>query len=235
MPLKKSAGNMYPWVTHTHSHLIGKCPHGCSYCYVQAMGKQFKSGKYAGPLALDEAEFGVKYGQGRIIFMEHMNDLFAEAVPTEWIHRVLNHCSVYPANIYVFQTKNPVRVTNFVDRLPSTYKFMVGTTLETTKCVEGCNAPQPAERAGAMCGLRRLYPAATLFVTIEPILKLDVPLMLRWLDWIRPTFVNIGADSKGTGLVEPTADEVRELIAGVQALGIEIRQKHNLNRLLGER
>jgi hypothetical protein len=39
MPLKKSEGNMYPWVTHTHSHLAGACPHECK-CYVQ-MAKKF--------------------------------------------------------------------------------------------------------------------------------------------------------------------------------------------------
>lgn len=37
MALTKSKGNMYPWVTHTHTHLRGECPHGCRYCYVQAM------------------------------------------------------------------------------------------------------------------------------------------------------------------------------------------------------
>ena len=34
MGLKKTKGNMYPWVTHTHSHLGGECPHRCVYCYV---------------------------------------------------------------------------------------------------------------------------------------------------------------------------------------------------------
>lgn len=32
MSLKKSKGNMYDWVSHTHSHLSGKCGHQCGYC-----------------------------------------------------------------------------------------------------------------------------------------------------------------------------------------------------------
>ena len=32
MPLKKSVGNMYDFVTHTWSPVRGKCKHDCSYC-----------------------------------------------------------------------------------------------------------------------------------------------------------------------------------------------------------
>lgn len=31
MSLKKSTGNMYPWVTHTHTHLGGECSHKCVF------------------------------------------------------------------------------------------------------------------------------------------------------------------------------------------------------------
>jgi len=37
---------------------------------------------------------------------------------------------------------------------------------------------------------------------------------------------------KALNLPEPTGDEVRALIKGIQDLGIEIRQKSNLERLL---
>jgi DNA repair photolyase len=53
MSLKKSTGNMYPWVTHTHCHLGGQCPHKCVYCYVD----NFPYGrpeKYKGALRLIE-------------------------------------------------------------------------------------------------------------------------------------------------------------------------------------
>lgn len=78
---------MYPWVTHTHSHLAGECPHRCSYCYVQAMAKRSPALKerFSGPLRLIEKELDVNYGTGKTIFVEHMNDLFAEKVPQEFI------------------------------------------------------------------------------------------------------------------------------------------------------
>jgi len=79
MSLKKSNGNMYPWVTHTHSHLGGECPHACTYCYVD--NPRFgRPAKYTGPIRLLEDEFKVNYGTGRTIFVENCNDLFAAAV-----------------------------------------------------------------------------------------------------------------------------------------------------------
>lgn len=238
MGLKRAAGNMYPWVTHTHSHLAGTCPHECGYCYVQAMERRFGTGKFAGPVRLDERELAVNYGSGKVIFVEHLNDLFAEAVPDEWIRRILAHCVEFGgnANCYVFQTKNPVRVLDWLRAFPC--RIMIGTTLESTSPL-GNNAPTPQRRATGMDVLCRSFPngshpvALTSFVTIEPIQEpFDVPTMLSWLRGIRPTFVNIGADSKGHGLNEPSAEKVRALIAGVQEAGIEIRQKTNLARLL---
>ena len=62
MPLKKSEGNMYAWVTHTHSHLAGKCPHECVYCYVSQMAKKFPNmrARYSGPIRLIEDELNVE-------------------------------------------------------------------------------------------------------------------------------------------------------------------------------
>jgi hypothetical protein len=48
----------------------------------------------------------------------------------------------------------------------------------------------------------------------------------------RPSFINVGADSKRKRLLEPTAAEVRQLIAKLRAAGIEVREKPNLKRIL---
>ena len=231
MKLKPATGNMYPWVTHTHSHLAGACPHACRYCYVQALERRFKSGRWTGPVRLDEPEFSVNYGKDRTIFVEHLNDLCAAGVPDEFINRILNHTAAYANNTYVFQTKAPARMVDWLERLPP--QWMLGTTIETTLPLVGNRAPAPDARARGMETIRQRVPDATLFVTIEPIQEeLQVPTLLGWLAAIRPTFVNIGADSKGHGLQEPSAEKIRDLIAGVKELGLEIRQKTNLARLL---
>ncbi|MEN6533337.1 MAG: DUF5131 family protein [Bryobacteraceae bacterium] len=233
--LKKSAGNMYPWVTHTKSYLRGKCPHECSYCYVQAMAKRFPNmrARYGGQIALDGPELSESLGDGRTIFVEHLSDLFAEAVTSETIHTVLNHCRMFWRNTFVFQSKNPVRYFEFLGFFPMTAIW--GTTIETNRHYPEImrQAPPTAARAVAMECLRRVLPEREMFITIEPILDFDLAELVAWLTKIRPTFVNIGADSKGHGLKEPAAEKVRDLIAAVTAAGIEIRQKTNLARLLG--
>ena len=70
MPLNKSKGNMYKFVSHTHSHLGGECPHKCIYCYVDSF--RHRVPKYQGELRLIEKELEVNYGKGKAIFIEHV-------------------------------------------------------------------------------------------------------------------------------------------------------------------
>ena len=227
MALSKSKGNMYPWVTHTHTHLGGQCSHKCSYCYVQATRRRFGHDRYAGPLRLIEEELAVPYGTGRIIFVEHCNDFLAADVPDDWIHAILKHCTDYPENQYVFQTKNPARYQAFLADFPP--NRLLGSTIETTDAdvaKQVSAAPLPKARYKALAelvGERR-------FVTIEPILGGDMRLLARWVADIAPDFVNIGADSKGSGLDEPTAADVCCLLEYLAH--VEIRQKKNLQRIL---
>ncbi len=71
--------------------------------------------KYRGEIRLVESEFDTNYGSGKTIFVENCNDLFAVGVPSEFVERVLGHCRAWPENTYVFQTKNPGRVSAFKD------------------------------------------------------------------------------------------------------------------------
>ncbi|OPY03496.1 MAG: hypothetical protein A4E60_00161 [Syntrophorhabdus sp. PtaB.Bin047] len=229
MPLKKSQGNMYPWVTHTHSHLGGECPHKCSYCYVD--NPRFgRHPRYTGPLRLIENEFKIKYGSGKVIFEENCNDLFAKLMPQEFINRVVHHCLKWPDNEYVWQTKNPARYLTMDALMPGNSIF--GCTIETNRDIppEISLAPHPTERFEAMKALQ-----AHKFITVEPIMDFDVLKFAAWINDVKPDFVNIGADSKGHGLPEPPIEKVMELIRWLTDLGIEVREKHNLERLRAEK
>lgn len=225
MPLKKSTGNMYPWVTHTHCHLGGECPHRCVYCYVNS----FPFGrppKYSGPLCLIEKEFSVNYRKGKTIFVENCNDLFAAEVPDEFIAQILAHCRNWPENVFVFQTKNPGRYLEWLSLMPSS--FVLGCTIETNRIINGISkAPPPSDRAREMnclTGQRR-------FITIEPVLDFDVDILADWIRRINPEFLNLGADSKNNGLPEPTVEKIMALVSKLHEYGIELREKHNLQRL----
>jgi DNA repair photolyase len=227
MSLKRSTGQMYPWITHQHTHLGGECPHRCIYCYVSGFRK--RSAKYQGELRLIEEEFKVYYGAGKTIFIEHCNDLFAAAVPERFIWRILNHCKWWPWNTYVFQTKNPARYKDFLNWLPPR-GCILGITIETNRIIQGISkAPSPEDRFKAFAAVE-LEPYHK-FITIEPVLDFDVGILAQWIEWIRPEFINLGADSKNHNLPEPSVEKIEALIAELKKHGIELREKHNLQRL----
>lgn len=225
MSLTKSSGNMYKWVTHCHTPLGGECPHRCSYCSVDHIPFG-RPEKYQGPLRLIEEELEVSYGCDKTIFIGHLTDLFAEAVPEHFIVRVLMHCQRYPFNRYVFQTKNPARYEEFLPLFPE--DSILGTTIETNRFTLGISAaPLPVTRYKTILGLN--YPRK--FVTIEPILDFDVDILASWIAEIRPKFLNLGADSKNHQLPEPSIEKIEALVAELKKSGIELREKHNLERL----
>lgn len=230
MPLAKSKGNMYAWVTHMHTHLAGECPHNCTYCYVKSF--RHRVPKYQGPLRLMMKELDVDYGKGKTIFIEHCNDLFAAGVPSLDIDRVLTHCGRFPENRYVFQSKNPGRILEFAECLPKR-GALIGTTIETNRPMPDVSeAPPPRERFLSMCVLSA--KGFDTFVTVEPILDFDLEEMSKWIYAIRPEFVNVGADSKHNGMVEPSAAKIRHLLSRLDAYGLEVKNKGNLKRLLSQ-
>ena len=226
--IKKSQGNMYDWVTHMHSHLGGECPHKCSYCYVQR-NRFGVSPRYKGEPRLIEEEFNVSYSLNRIIFIEHMNDMFADEVDDVWINRILAHTKWHPNNQYVFQTKNPKRAFNFINTFPRSY--LMGTTIETNRPTPYISkAPSPLHRYG---GIKKFADSGVeTFVTIEPIMDFDLECLVGWITSIQPSFINIGADSKRCSLPEPSPEKLNQFIKALQDNKITIRKKVNLGRLL---
>jgi DNA repair photolyase len=246
MALRKNklGSQMYPWVSAMHTHLGGECSHKCKYCYVENP-KTGRAPRYSGPIHLIEEEFRVNYGSDdQIIFIEHMNDLWAEEVPSETIKRVLAHCCTWPNNTYVFQTKNPGRYGSFyfpdAPVLNATFfppNCILGVTIETNRIIEGISkAPVPEERYKAFMNVCTNVFGSKVkkFVTIEPVLAFDVDILARWIADIKPDFLNLGADSKSHNLPEPTVKDVMALVDKLHELGVDLREKHNLNRLKQE-
>lgn len=224
MPLSKTVGNMYPWVTHKKTYTRGKCKHGCTYCYVpHSRAARFYSGK---PRFVKK-ELEEDLGSGKIIFVGHMTDMFGSWMPAEWIESILEHCRKYPGNKYLFQSKNPARFLEFLNHFPIHTIF--GTTIETTSSIlldPYSKAPHVSCRMMAMSGLSKEYDK---MISIEPIMDFRVDTMINWVHQINPKFVSIGADSKGHKLPEPSAADIHRLMTGLGA--IEVKLKSNLKRL----
>ena len=217
--LAKASGNMYDFVTHLWSPIQG-CPHQCSYCYVRKW-HELKS-----EVTFDEVFPNL--GLNKKIFICHQTDMFAESVPDKWIIEILRHCWEWH-NEYYFQTKNPMRLLDFSVLFPKQSIF--GTTIETNRqelLDKISKAPPVKDR---IIGI--MQKDGKKFLTIEPIMDLDVDEFVEIIFTINPDFVNIGADSKGHHLMEPNAEKIEALIKGIEAEGIEVRRKPNLARLTG--
>lgn len=232
MGLNLVKGNMYDFVTHTWNAIKGKCPHGCSYCYMRQ--DRLK------PIRLDEKELKADLGSGNFIFVGSSCDMWAWTVPEEWILRTLEHCSKYKDNRYLFQSKNPQRFRRFYGQFPghdqeSQGSVIFGATLESNREYPEIykDAPPIAEREGALWDISR-EDGGRVMITIEPILAFDLKEFVRVIASIEPQWVNIGADSKGHKMPEPSPDKIHALIKELKGF-TEVRLKKNLKRLLGRK
>lgn len=225
MPMRKQAGNMYDWVTHTWNPVKGKCRHDCRYCYM----KRFP----VGDLRLVEAELDVNLGEGNVIFVGSGTDMFADNVPGEWILRVFEKVKKHPMNRYLFQSKNPARFLTWIESGQWPHGATAGTTIETNReDIQVSEAPGYLARAEALalCGF---FGGVETMITIEPVLDFDPSGLAMLILVARPKWVNIGADSKATGLPEPTQQKIVKLMDLIKD-HTEIRCKLNLERLLRE-
>jgi DNA repair photolyase len=216
MGLNISKGNMYDFVTHTWNTVKGKCPHDCSYCYVKRWGK-------LNPVRFDEKELKTDLGENNFIFVGSSCDMFASDIPENWIKKTLKHCGEYEFNKYLFQTKNPANIRRL---LP--YESFVCTTLETNRWYPEImgNSPKPINRIKEMLFIRHRQ-----YITIEPIMDFDLDTFVAMIKEINPIQVNIGADSGGHNLPEPSKDKLLEFIDQIQKFTI-IHNKSNLKRIL---
>ena len=217
MSLNKSTGNMYDWVDYTFNMIKGKCPHDCTYCYM----KKFKQN----PVRFDEKEFKTDLGSGNTIFVGSSCDCLADALPEEWISKMLEHLRKYPDNTYLIQTKNPIAFNSWSGELPPGVIF--GTTTETNRSTnELSKAPDTFQRYLWMKSITRIK-----HVSIEPVMDFDLNDFTEWIRDINPRFVSIGADSKGHKLPEPSPEKLNKLIANLKQF-TEVKIKPNLMRLI---
>lgn len=215
---------MYEFVTHMWAPVLGTCEHECSYCYMR--NRRFE----LGPIRINEKAMRNRLGEGNIIFVCHTADLFANNVPAEWINRVLARCCEFSKNRYLFQSKNPARIIDFANKLPD--DVFIGTTIETNREeYYESKAPSYMERAKALGKLSEM--GFDTMVTIEPIFDFDLNELVEIVMTANPRWVNIGADSKGHKLPEPSKEKVTELIETLKEK-TKIELKNNLDRIIGQ-
>lgn len=194
MGLRPRDGNMYDFITHSWNTIKGRCLHNCSYCYMKKHNKNLPD------IHIDDDEFKTDLGEGRFIFVGSGIDLFANDIPENWILKTLDHC--YNANNklfgdknkYMFQSKNPRRIIDFIKH-PVFQDSVICTTIETNKWIpEVMNgSPRIEDRVSAMEEIAAL--GYRTYVTVEPIMEFDLEEMIDCIRRCKPIQVNFGKNS----------------------------------------
>jgi protein gp37 len=225
MSLRKATGNMYNFVSHLWNPVKGKCPYGCSYCYVSRIYKRVK--KEQKTLKIDSCEAGTDLGKYRTIFVCSGCDLFHPDVPDIWIGYIGQQAFGFSLNRYILHTKNPERASNFFCDFP--IDTVLCATIESNRHYPKIsNAPSPYER---ITGLQKWH--GPRMITIEPIMDFDPVEFSSLINSCEPEQVNIGADSGRNRLPEPPRGKVEELI-NLLGRNIKIHLKSNLWRIFPE-
>ena len=219
-------GKMFKTVTQTWNPFTG-CNFNCRYCWAcdMATGRLKNTERYKDGFLPAEhpEELKKKFKPGDFVFITDMGDIsFASH---QALLRILNVVVNHPETRFLFQTKKPSMFLNGYMWPPNCYH---GTTIETNRDTsEYSLAPEPARRFFDISLDRHPHK----FISIEPVMDFDLPILGGWILDIGPEIVEIGADNYRNGLPEPDWDKVRELIANLESQGIKVVEKDGLRRL----
>lgn len=223
---------MFGFVTKTWNPIVTRCTHYCKYCYAQPLLDKLmlSSGKYEclayNPSALqlreqDLSHLKLDFVGSDYVFVCSMCDLFAEAIPTEFITKILSALKTADAQ-FLLLTKNPQRMVDCLDYIPS--NCTLGMTAETNRATtRWSKAPLPFDRFAAFSLLAN--EPFERFVCIEPIMDFDLYPFAKLIHEVKPTFVSIGYDNHHFMLPEPYLSKTEDLIALLKLERIEIRAK----------
>lgn len=225
-------GHILDFVTHTSNPVLGACIHDCAYCFRKSVGAKFG---FSEELRLNFQELDCSYCKGNTIFVGASSDLFAENIPTGWISAVLKKCDESSENNYVFQTKNPFRYFDFLEKpfFSKRDQILLGTTIESNRNEPVLsNAPKIEERLEAI-HLLAGFGYKTM-VSVDPIVEFDIQPLVGMLMHAKPSLVTIGCNTLDHvfHLPEPSKEDILLLAKELEQF-TTVSLRPSLSRILG--
>jgi protein gp37 len=168
------------WTDATWNPVTGctKVSPGCKNCYAErlavrlrAMGNPRYQNGFSVTLHPNLLTLPLRWRQPKRIFVNSMSDLFHEAVPETFIHRVFEVMVRADWHIFQILTKRSERLAALASHLPWTPNIWQGVSVEST-------------RYTIRIDHLRTVPAAVRFLSVEPLLGPIAKLPLDDVDWV---------------------------------------------------
>lgn len=168
------------WTTSTWNPVTGcsKISPGCKHCYAEtmsrrlhAMGQRNYSNGFALTLQPHMLDRPLSWRRPQTIFVNSMSDLFHEEVPLDFIRRVFDVMERAHWHHFQVLTKRAERLCELAPQLPWPPNVWMGVSVETAKYTPRIDHLRAA-------------PAATRFLSLEPLLGPLPGLDLRDIDWV---------------------------------------------------
>jgi protein gp37 len=164
------------WTESTWNPTIGctKVSPGCDRCYAERMTRRFPQTYpqgFALTLRPDALDLPRRWRRPRTVFVNSMSDLFHADVPEPFIRQVFDVMAECPRHTFQVLTKRAERAARLAPRLPWSSNVWMGVSVES---------PEYGWRIDYLRGI----PAATRFISAEPLLAALPCLDLRGIDWL---------------------------------------------------
>ena len=169
------------WTEHTWNPVTGctKLSPGCKHCYAETMARRLKAMGAAGyenefeltlhPERLDQP---LRRKAPTVYFVNSMSDLFHEAVPDEFIEKVIMVCAATPQHTYQVLTKRADRLPEFFKARACPPNVWLGVSVEDKKY----GVPRIDHLRGVKARVR--------FLSVEPLLEDIGKVDLTDIHWV---------------------------------------------------
>lgn len=168
------------WTEATWNPVTGcsKVSPGCKHCYAErlanrlrAMGMHRYRNGFEVTLQEDQLDLPRRWKAPRLIFVNSMSDLFHEKVPTEFIQRVFATMEACPQHTFQVLTKRSRRLRELGPHLAWCRNIWMGVSVENARYLDRIADLQAT-------------PAATRFLSLEPLLGPPGELPLDGIHWV---------------------------------------------------
>ncbi len=169
------------WTEHTWNPVSGctKISPGCKYCYAETMAHRLKAMGARGyehefELTLQPSRLNQPLGRKKptVYFVNSMSDLFHEAVPDNYVEKVLAIISATPQHTYQVLTKRADRLPEYFAQRKIPANLWLGVSVE--------------DRQHGLPRIEQLrkVDAVVRFLSVEPLLEDLGDIDFAGIDWV---------------------------------------------------